>query len=134
MGSVAFCPSSGGLLFGCTAAARGFGKGILEFTATAAFGFDVRSPRFVAITARSTKAHAEASPSCTSVADDSWNGQKTTPCQYSWGILATPSVLPAVVASHGDRFSLLCIFSLLGHFHQQIIFHVLGPMYLTFSY
>lgn len=51
MGSVAFCPSSGGLLFGCTAAARGFGKGILEFTATAAFGFDVRSPRFVAVTA-----------------------------------------------------------------------------------
>lgn len=69
------CPSSGGL-FGGTTGPRGFGKGILELAATAAFGLDVCSCSFVAITARGAKAHAEASPSCpsTGAADDSWNG------------------------------------------------------------
>lgn len=75
-GFCSFLPSSGGLLFGCTAAAGGFGKWILELAATGALGFDVCRPRFVAVTARGAKAHAEASPSCpsSSVADDSWNG------------------------------------------------------------
>lgn len=75
MGSAAFCPSSGGLLYVCTAAAGGFGEGILELAAAAAFGFEF-SPRFVAVTAGGTEAHAEASPSSSGscVADDSCNG------------------------------------------------------------
>lgn len=74
--SAAFHPSSGGLLFGCTAAARGFGKGVLELAATAAFGFEVRCRGFVAVAAGGSKADAETSPSGPSsgVADDSWNG------------------------------------------------------------
>lgn len=85
MGSTAFCPSSGGLLFGCTAAARGFGEGILELTATAAFGFEF-GPRFVAVTAGGAEAHAETSPSSSRscVADDSCSGRETpTPSSSS---------------------------------------------------
>lgn len=76
-----FCPSSGGLLFGCRAAARGLGKGVLELASTAAFGFDVRRRRFVAVTAGGSKANAETGPSCPSsgVADDSWNEREKTP-------------------------------------------------------
>lgn len=84
MGSTAFCPSSGGLLFGGTAAAGGFGEGILELTATAAFGFEF-GPGFVAVTAGGAEAHAEASPSCSGsrVADDSCSGREETPAPSS---------------------------------------------------
>lgn len=61
--------------------APGFGKGILEVAATAAFGGDIRC-RFVAATTRGTKAHTEASCPCprTGVADDGWNeGERSQP-------------------------------------------------------
>lgn len=97
MGSAAFYPSSGGLLFGCTAAAGSFGEGILELTATAAFGFEL-GPRFVAVTAGGAEAHAKASPSSSGsrVADDSCNGREENLAPSSRPSLSS---LP-VVASH----------------------------------
>lgn len=116
-GLCSFRPSSGGLLFGCTAAAGGFGKRILELAATAAFGFEVRRrPRLVAVIARGAKSHAEASPACPGpgVADDSWNGQEENPgllvLQSSGGTWPLPYFSPLGWLPMDTHF-LCCVFS-----------------------
>lgn len=113
-------PSSGGLLFGRTAAAGGFGERVLELAATAAFGFEVcRRPRLVAVIARGAKSQAEASPACPGVADDSWNGpEKTPPCWSSGAPWPLPSFSPLGWLPVDTHF-LCCNFILLGDVNQH---------------